>query len=109
VGTDCSSRVYDEELDQWFEFDEFCGDVVQYTGLKDRNGKEIYEGDIIHVPADEYESEYKGEVKWYTGYFGFDEFYPDGTLCGTLFLSSYHDFGEVIGNIYEHPHLLEVK
>lgn len=82
-------------------------ELMQYTGLKDKNGKEIYEGDIIFVPADEYEEEYKGEIKWYGGYWGFDEFYPDGTLCGSLFLFSYHDFGEVIGNIYENPELSE--
>lgn len=84
---------------------------LQYTGLKDRNGKEIYEGDIIGIPSLEEEGTFEiGEVywndreaAWYVktdesddelNSFADDQFRPE-------------DNCEVIGNIYENPELLE--
>jgi len=76
--------------------------LMQYTGLKDKNGKEIYEGDI--VKCDYYDEDSAGEpihnsntfvVKYSTVYQGFNTGeYPNG---GEI---------EVIGNIYENPELL---
>ena len=72
--------------------------VMQFTGLLDKNGKEIYEGDIVKA---QFDSEPNGEVKWYQEYccFGIDGFMQITELQAKNF--------EVIGNIYESPELLK--
>ena len=88
--------------------------LMQYTGLKDKNGKEIYEGDLL-----KYLAQYPH---------GFQEKYPwkkSGRVCGPvvsedgwlyadrkykgeemlLFKDSANEY-EIIGNIYENPELL---
>ena len=79
--------------------------LMQSTGLKDKNGKEIFEGDIV---------DYKGReavIKWHGSYASFIYRFVDGlqervSKWDPLFLACYHF--EVIGNIYENPELLEV-
>ena len=84
--------------------------LMQYTGLKDKNGKEIYEGDIVHIP-DDYE-EYgfaSGEnysIDFKDGRFRLKPKYkPNATGYDLEFTEEL----EVIGNIYENPKLLEDK
>lgn len=74
----------------------------QYTGLKDKNGEEIYEGDIIHHGQEETEGE-KNEVIFQNGEFGMK--WQSQSLWHILCDSH---FCEVIGNIYENAGLLAV-
>jgi uncharacterized phage protein (TIGR01671 family) len=71
---------------------------MQYTGLKDKNGKEIYEGDIVSFVYDHTGSVWTMAVDW-------DEKNAMFILKGNSVSLSEFD-GEVIGNIYENPDLL---
>ena len=73
--------------------------LMQYTGLKDKNGKEIYEGDICKSSDCRI-----GVIKWDTDSLSFFRFVDDGT--DTVNYCSFQDF-KVIGNIYENPELLK--
>ena len=78
------------------------GDVLmQFTGLKDKNGKEVYDGDIIRFK--DFTDIITAEVKWGTGQW---QYKPKGWITG---YSSVMVGGniEVIGNIYDNPELLQ--
>jgi uncharacterized phage protein (TIGR01671 family) len=84
-------------------------ELMQYTGLKDKNGKEIYEGDIITVLVFDSNQECTvTEVKFVKyNSCSFDVYNPDGTW--EIFLEDVQEDCEIIGNIYEHTYLLTTK
>jgi uncharacterized phage protein (TIGR01671 family) len=70
--------------------------LMQYTGLKDKNGTEIYEADVVTNEG------IKAEIKYAVGATGFILYYK-GAYIG---IPADWENIEVIGNIYEHPELL---
>ena len=84
--------------------------IMQSTGLFDKNGKEIFEGDIV---ATDLERPYL-IVEKHRSYFLYncndgDDDYYDFMLPLYSYQDSQDYFAEVIGNIYENPELLEVE
>jgi len=83
--------------------------IEQYTGLKDKNGKEIYEGDII------LEKWFDKDAHWGEDRVGKCEYFEGSFGCwfagGRMIQLGMFPIGniEVIGNIHENPELLEHK
>jgi hypothetical protein len=87
---------------------ELCGhlfsELMQYTGLLDKNGKEIYEGDIVKRDNNDI-----SVIYWNLKTTGFILTPNHTKLRGEVVLGLLHTQMEVIGNIYENPNLLEMK
>lgn len=136
-------RAWDEQEKQWFRFPfvidsigriyrEYIGGgklerniiLVQFTGLLDKNGKEIYEGDIVKTVFWNkgcnpffVEQEFIGKIEYKSengAYFEITE--GDYTGAGQIPLEwachkndEWRIYGEIIGNIYENESLLSAK
>lgn len=79
--------------------------VGEYTGLKDRNGKEVYEGDVIKIPETDFNAEIIGRVL-----FDDDAYYiiplRGGHLWGLHWSLRKHD-AKIIGNLHDNLELLK--
>ena len=108
-------RAWDVDGEQWLREDQFLiypngtveawiekdivknTELTQFTGLRDKNGKEIFEGDVVK-DSTPFTTETVGEVVYEGAQFCLDDEY--GTPM------HYGDNYKVIGNIYENPELL---
>lgn len=79
-------------------------ELSQYTGLHDKNGVEIYEGDILALREKYGNTDRKDAVKWEEDLTGFKPFNWYDSDCDVYYKTEYC---EVIGNLFEHPHLFE--
>lgn len=80
------------------------------TGLKDKNGKEIFEGDIIRYNIDVVDIKRHPTLGFYTVLDGREGFFGDGMSIDDFEedAKEFSKTAEIIGNIYENPELLEV-
>jgi uncharacterized phage protein (TIGR01671 family) len=137
-------RAWDKRLDEMFYIenmfnmsDKFAEqgklgylDLMQFTGLKDKNGKEIYEGDIVKILHGEWMSKPESDNRTLDEYLDsltkkYEVVFIEGQFLGKRNTGSYnplstdnegntytklkpekHGFIEIIGNIYENPELL---
>jgi len=119
-------RAWDTEHDQMLDDDEVMSTskylnyvfvdakehgliYMQYTGLHDKNGKEIYEGDIINLPDYQFNPVQASFMQGVFGVTGADSgHYPLRAFSKTGSSSiEIESPMEVIGNIYENPELLK--
>jgi len=77
-----------------------CENLMQYTGLKDKNGKEIYEGDCFRFLNDTD----RWIIRWNDDDAGFEGYEPTSGSLTNCFVG---DEMELLGSIYENPELIQ--
>lgn len=90
------NKVYAKNHSQsYFKTDDV--ELMQYTGIKDKNGKEVYEGDIVQ----QFDIKESGIIKY--------KYCQFGICCLEMFWNIHPAKMEIIGNIYDNPELMEEK
>ncbi len=108
---DADTEMYEDEKYEWAGATHFfriagakCDKetICQFTGLKDKNGKEIYEDDILSFRGME---KHKIVVRFVRGVFAF--LWNDNLDDECVTQAPTHEWAEVIGNVYDNEDLLK--
>ncbi|WP_335996845.1 YopX family protein [Fusobacterium polymorphum] len=92
-----------EDVDCYEHIDFKDIELMQYTGLKDKNNKEVYEGDIVKLRA----NHGIGVIKYYDEWGAFVVEYIKPRPLTVLGMNYYKEDIEILGNIYENPELIK--
>lgn len=100
VFSGCEQEVYTTKY--FGETAVFWETLGRYTGVKDKNGRRIFEGDVVKTWC---ENDYK-VVKWFDCNCGFEPFSDSFGNCGRCGCGEIAEKCEVVGNIHDNPELL---
>ncbi|AEO04725.1 TPA: hypothetical protein LWH57_002809 [Listeria monocytogenes] len=101
VGVSGCGDPYCTMCDDWYNFDDVV--LMQYTGLKDKNGKKIFEGDIVNCKFfDRMVGDIAGVINFIDCVWAVSDF-KNKRLYQLIDVDNI----EIIGNIHENPDLLE--
>lgn len=102
------ANVYCENNKIWQEPDFENADIMQFTGLHDKNGYEIYEGDIVkaHENYGGFSNDFIGQIRYEKKDVSFILDIGNGEWYDFSAFGGEYEYIEIIGNIYENKDLL---
>lgn len=111
-GTECEISDWDKV--DYFRYDVIPETISQFTGLLDKNGKEIYEGDFVEwcfFDCQQREHFLRGNIKWHQGGFILNITENDFENAGYYAISDLstdtESDVEILGNVHDNPELLK--
>ena len=101
MDTSITYKIFDNDKEIAFmTFPVLPNTIGQFTGLHDKNGKEIYEGDIVSFTAYKESKNWVRPIKWLGAGFTFGDIFP---------LNYPSSCYEIVGNIHNNPELLSTN